>query len=66
MKPYLFKFDSDTSEKLDRIAVYLSEKTGMRVNRTDALRHLVNTFFIPSMAIDSQKAKNSQPAEQAA
>lgn len=61
MKPYLFKLDETASKRLDRIAVYLAVKSGRPVNRTDALRHLIDSFILPDVAIDSQNTIGSQP-----
>ena len=44
-----FRLNSDESRRLDQIVAYLRNELGLPVNRSDAVRRLINRFELPAV-----------------
>jgi phosphopantetheinyl transferase len=62
MKRYTFWFADRHSDRLDAIAAELTRELGVDVDRTTALRVLIDRFFLPTSATDSEKNYQEQKA----
>jgi hypothetical protein len=51
----IFVLETEQDEKIDAIAAYLSTELGVPVNRSAAIRVLINRFFLPDWSFNRPK-----------